>query len=161
MPALVTRLAVAAALIGLGAGLYFAWMRGNLLRVGRDQPGRVPGLDSLRPGVPAVLYFTTPECAVCRTTQRPALERLQSERRDRLQVIEVNAAEQTAIADYWGVLSVPTTFIIDPRGQPRRVNHGLASKDKLRRQLDEVEQEPLARRAERRDPAAVRAESRQ
>lgn len=160
MPAILIRLALAVALIGLGVFLYLGWNRWNLRRLGRGQPGRMPGLEELRPGVPAVLYFTTPECVVCRTTQRPALQRLQAERRDNLQVIEVNAAERTSVADYWGVLSVPTTFVIDSHGQPRRVNHGLASKDKLMRQLDEAELEPPARPAARRDPAAVRVESR-
>ena len=41
------------------------------------------------------------------------------------------------VADHWGVLSVPTTFIIDPQGQPRRVNHGLTSRSKLAVQLAE------------------------
>jgi hypothetical protein len=43
------------------------------------------------------------------------------------------------VADYWGVLSAPTTFIIDARGQPRAVNHGLASMEKLLRQLEASE----------------------
>ena len=31
---------------------------------------------------------------------------------------------------------MPTTFIIDAQGQPHHINHGLTSKEKLRRQLE-------------------------
>ncbi|HLE53485.1 MAG TPA: hypothetical protein VI755_15570, partial [Anaerolineales bacterium] len=44
-------------------------------------------------------------------------------------------------ADYWGVLSVPTTFIIDRRGRPRRVNHGVASAEKLFKQIEDVDRD--------------------
>jgi len=40
------------------------------------------------------------------------------------------------------VLSVPTTFIIDSQGRPRRVNHGVASAEKLLNQIEEVEGYP-------------------
>jgi hypothetical protein len=55
-----------------------------------------------------------------------------------LQVIEIDAVAQPDLADHWGVLSVPTTFIIDGYGQVRRVNHGVASADKLHAQIEEV-----------------------
>ncbi len=44
---------------------------------------------------------------------------------------------QPELADYWGVLSVPTTFVIDGQGQPRHINHGMTSQDKLRRQIED------------------------
>jgi len=37
---------------------------------------------------------------------------------------------QPEIASQWGVLSVPTTFVIDAQGNPRYVNHGVAPLDK-------------------------------
>jgi thioredoxin 1 len=101
-------------------------------------------LEGSRPGVPAVLYFTTPDCAVCKAAQRPALQRLRERLGEAVQVIEIDACEQPAVADYWGVLSVPTTFIIDAQGQPRAVNHGLASLEKLTRQLETLRPEPPA-----------------
>jgi hypothetical protein len=57
-------------------------------------------------------------------------------------VIEVDAAAQPELANYWGVLSVPTTFIIDRRGRPRRVNHGVSGADKLKKQIEVVEGRP-------------------
>jgi thiol-disulfide isomerase/thioredoxin len=99
---------------------------------------RVPGLERLRPGVPVLLYFTTPTCAPCKTVQRPAIERLQERIGEGLEVVEVDASSQPELASQWGVLSVPTTFIIDAQGNPRYVNHGVAPLDKLQRQFAEI-----------------------
>ena len=99
---------------------------------------RVPGLERLRPGVPVLLYFTTPTCAPCKTVQRPAIERLQERIGEGLEVVEVDASSQPELASQWGVLSVPTTFIIDAQGNPRYVNHGVAPLEKLQRQYAEI-----------------------
>lgn len=97
------------------------------------QQARKPGL--IPPGKPTILYFTTPDCTVCRTTQRPALARLQNLLGDQLQLIEINAYEKPELARDWGVLSVPTTFVLDNQGHPLHVNHGVTSTDKLLQQL--------------------------
>jgi thioredoxin 1 len=102
--------------------------------------GKRLGLESLKVGIPAVLYFTTPSCVPCKTVQRPALAQLQETLGERVQVIEIDASAHPHLADYWGVLSVPTTFIIDRRGRPRRINHGVAGAEKLQRQIEDVEQ---------------------
>jgi thioredoxin-like negative regulator of GroEL len=99
---------------------------------------RVSGLERNRPGVPVLLYFTTPTCAPCKTVQRPAIQRLQERIGERLEVVEVDASSQPELASQWGVLSVPTTFIIDAQGNPRYVNHGVAPLDKLQRQFAEI-----------------------
>jgi thioredoxin 1 len=121
-------------------GIYWAV---NWVIVARASSKRL-GLEDIRPGVPAILYFTTPTCVPCKTIQRPALARLQEQMMDSLQVIEIDAAARPELADYWGVLSVPTTFIIDARGRPRRVNHGVSSAEKLQRQVEEVDGRPIA-----------------
>ena len=99
---------------------------------------RTAGLESQRPHIPILLYFTTPSCAPCKTIQRPAIDRLQKITGERLQVIEVDAIDQPAIATRWGVLSVPTTFMIDANGHPRYVNHGAVSTNKLLQQFNEL-----------------------
>ena len=127
------------ALLIAGAGIGVYWVTNQVI-LARARGKRL-GLESIRPGVPAILYFTTPACAPCKTLQRPALARLKDRLGDGLQVIEVDASARPDLADYWGVLSVPTTFIIDRRGRPRRINHGVASAEKLFKQIEEVDRD--------------------
>jgi thiol-disulfide isomerase/thioredoxin len=128
------RLLIALGMLLVGLSLYRAI---NLLTLARAR-ARGSGLESVRQGVPVLLYFTTPTCAPCKTIQRPAIQRLQERIGERLEVVEVDAASQPEIASQWGVLSVPTTFIIDAQGNPRYVNHGVAPLDKLQRQFAEI-----------------------
>jgi thiol-disulfide isomerase/thioredoxin len=128
------RLIVLIVLSALAAPTYRLIRHWHARRVGQFA-SRDPLLATLRPGVPAILYFTSPTCIPCKTQQRPALQRLVSDLGDGVQVIEVNALEQPDAADRWGVLSVPTTFILDAQGQPREINYGIAGPDKLKRQL--------------------------
>ncbi len=135
---LLIRSGIAILIITVGVGLYLALNALRLMILRRANRQRVNlGLDDFRVGAPAILYFTTPDCAPCRTIQRPALEELHSQFGDRLQIIQIDASERMDLANQWGVLSVPTTFVIDARGQPRHVNNGVASAAQLRRQLGE------------------------
>lgn len=128
------------ALAGLAA--YWALNRFLLWRLKK----RPLGLEELQPGTLGILYFTTPDCQPCKTLQRPALQKLSEQLGGRLQILQVDATQRPDLADYWGVLSVPTTFIIDAYGQPRGINHGVASAEKLLRQLQAVDPS-LAQRA--------------
>jgi thiol-disulfide isomerase/thioredoxin len=93
-------------------------------------------LPALKPGIPAIVYFWSDTCAPCKMIQAPALRQLEDELgRDKVQVIAIDALRQTEAADAWGVLSVPTTFVLDRSGQARRVNHGVAYAEQLKRQI--------------------------
>jgi thiol-disulfide isomerase/thioredoxin len=129
--AILIRLAWAIGLIAVGIGLYWAVNHAILIR-NRD---RHLQLEGLQPGKPAILYFTTPTCAPCRTVQRPALNQVSASLGDGLQIIEIDAAAHLELASQWRVLSVPTTFILDAGGQPRHVNHGATGAEKLLQQL--------------------------
>jgi thioredoxin 1 len=156
LDSILLRALVAALLVLFGLAFYWSWNRYQLRRLGAARAGRLHGLEDLKSGVPGILYFTTPDCAVCLTTQKPALRRLQAELGESgVQVIEVDATVRPDLADYWGVLSVPTTFVIDTQGQPQHFNPGLASTEKLRSQLD------AARQPGRQAPAESQAHTRQ
>ncbi len=74
----------------------------------------------------------------CLTQQKPALQTLLSDLGEGVQVIEIDALADPDAASRWGVLSVPTTFVLDAQGQPRQVNYGVVGADKLRQQLQAV-----------------------
>ena len=134
MPEIVSRLIWALMIIALGMLVYWLVNRIILLRV----RGKTLGLESFQLGSPAILYFTTPDCVPCKTVQQPALRELQEWIGDGVQVIKVDAGERPDLANYWGVLSVPTTFLIDSKGRPRHVNHGAAHAEKLLKQLENI-----------------------
>lgn len=130
------RALLALAIGAAGFGLY--WTASRLLLRRAQRRVERSGLPFTPIGKPAILYFTTPECAPCKTIQRPALNRLQESLGDRLQVIEINAQECPDLASQYGVLSVPTTFIIDSGGSLRHVNRGVARAEILLRQVKSV-----------------------
>lgn len=131
---MVERVVFSLALLIVGVLVYRGFTRYQLRHVAAGQVTD-PVLQGLKPGIPAVVYFTTPMCIPCRTQQQPALARLQSELGDAVQIIKIDATENPDIADRWGVFSAPTTFILDGNGQPHDVNHGVADAGKLKRQL--------------------------
>ncbi|MCS7010239.1 MAG: thioredoxin family protein [Anaerolineales bacterium] len=124
-------LVVLVLLIGLLAAF---WLLNRFLL--RQAGSRLAEFSEYRPGLPAIVYFTTPTCAPCRTQQRPAIRRLQERLGNWFQVIEVDAGVRPDVAHRWGVMSVPTTFVFDAQGRPRYVNHGVVSAETLLKQLD-------------------------
>lgn len=88
------------------------------------------------PGVPTIVYFTTPTCAPCRLQQTPVFNKLQAEMdENRLRLIRIDATEDPDTAQRWGVFSVPTTFVLDSNGQPRNVHNGVVGLETLREEL--------------------------
>lgn len=129
---ILSRALIALAIAGVGIGVYELTNRTLLMRASRKN---YLGLESFQPGSPAILYFTTPSCVPCKTVQRPAIQSVQKKVENGLQVIEVDASAQPELANHWGVLSVPTTFIINKSGEPRHVNHGVTRAEKLLKQI--------------------------
>lgn len=131
------RLLITLFLLAVGGCAYHLFLRAQLQRTSALVQAD-PLLRDLKRGVPAIVYFTTPTCAPCRTIQSPALARLQNDYGDGIQIVRIDATEHPEDADRWGVFSAPTTFIIDSSGRTRAVNHGVADDQKLKRQLEEA-----------------------
>jgi len=83
-----------------------------------------------------IVYFTTPDCVACISAQKPALNQLKETLGNELEVIEINAYEKPELAKEWGVMSVPTTFILDANGVPFTVNYGVTPFKKLLEQIN-------------------------
>lgn len=131
---MVERLLAALLLLALGV-IAYRWLIWRQIKRTTALAPSDPLLSGLKPGIPTILYFTTPTCAPCKTQQTPALERLQQELGDAVQIVRVDATEHPDAAQRWGVFSAPTTFVLDPRGATLAVNHGVAEAGKLRQQL--------------------------
>lgn len=91
--------------------------------------------DLLEAARPLILAFSTPDCVPCRTAQKPVLEQLRQQYVGRVEVREVDATLRPALADRFGILTVPSTVVVGADGRVRAVNYGLALADKLAVQL--------------------------
>jgi thiol-disulfide isomerase/thioredoxin len=133
------RLLILLALVALAAIVYYGWrayQRRRLLRVAEQvAPPEVTQLvDGTRP---AILYFTTPECAQCRLQQAPILNQLAV--KVDVAVHKLDAVEQEALARFYGIMTVPTTVVLDPQLRPVAVNHGVAPLPKLLAQVGDFQ----------------------
>jgi len=125
------RFGLAISIIVLGALVYWLINQRLLVRASNN----VFTLFNQLPNKPVLVYFTTPDCAPCKTVQRPAIDRVSNLLGEKLEVIEIDAYEQPDLAKTWGVMSVPTTFVLDARGEARYVNNGVARVEKLLEQI--------------------------
>ncbi len=125
------RFALAVVIIGFGVFAYWCVNQRLLLKAQNN----ALSLFSKLPNKPVIVYFTTPDCAPCKTVQRPALHKLSDLMGDKLHVVEIDATQQPELAKQWGVMSVPTTFLLDARGEARYVNNGVTRMEKLMEQL--------------------------
>lgn len=87
---------------------------------------------------PAILAFSTPTCAECRVRQAPALEVVQAALGDTIHIVRVDALAQPEIASQFGVLTVPSSAVIDRTGRPIAMNHGFAPAERLIAQAREA-----------------------
>ena len=129
------RLVISAVLFALGLLAYKYLLHhqiGRLMAIRGDDPI----FNDLKPGIPSIVYFTTPNCIPCKTRQQPALAELVQFIGDQgVQVVKIDATENPETADRWGVLTAPTTFVLDKKHNVLAINHGIADAGKLRRQL--------------------------
>jgi thioredoxin 1 len=121
------------AIVIIGLGLFAYWLINQRLLI--RARNNVLTLFGKYPNKPVLVYFTTPDCIPCKTVQRPAIDRISNLLGEQLEVIEINAYEQPDLAKTWGVMSVPTTFVLDARGEARYVNNGVARAEKLLEQI--------------------------
>ncbi|GAC1462695.1 MAG: hypothetical protein PVS3B1_06260 [Ktedonobacteraceae bacterium] len=85
-----------------------------------------------------ILAFSSVDCHQCRTLQAPALQRVLQAREHAVRVVEVDATTEHELVRTYHVLTVPSTVILDAKGQAQAINYGFANVQRLLTQIDEV-----------------------
>lgn len=92
-------------------------------------------------GKPVLLYFSTLQCSVCKYQQAKDIKNIQkhfTKKGLELEVRKFDAGERVDLSDLFGVVTVPTTVILDDKGEIAAHNSGLAKKKVLIAQLEEI-----------------------
>lgn len=128
------RVLILLVVMGVALGLWQLWryyLARRLATLAKsDTPAVLAG--RLPPG-PAILYFTGAHCAQCRLQQTPILTQLTTAAPINLHTID--AVQEEQVARFYGVMTVPTTVILDRTHTPKAINHGLATLPQLRQQV--------------------------
>lgn len=90
------------------------------------------GTEHSATGQRRLLYFYGRHCPGCATQSR-LLDSLGEEMQERITRIDAEVMPELARA--YQVLTLPTTIVLDPKGQVAHINYGLAYKTKLEKQL--------------------------
>ena len=86
---------------------------------------------------PAVLYFRSDRCAPC-VPQARFLHQIQETFGEGLAIEKIDADIELEKTQRYGVITLPTTLVVDRNGVVRHANYGLADAGKLARQLETV-----------------------
>jgi len=90
-------------------------------------------------GKPTLLYFTGDYCAVCEFQQSPIVQKVQARFGDSVVVETFDVACYPNPAKHYKVLTLPTTVVLNPRGEVVHINYGVANQAKLEEQLLSIE----------------------
>lgn len=131
---MVERILILLMVVGIALGLWQGWRYYQAKRLGQMAKSSAPAVlaERLTPG-PTVLYFTGPHCAQCRLQQTPILTQLTAAATVNLHTID--AVQEEELARFYGVMTVPTTVLLDRSHTPKAINHGLTSLPQLRQQV--------------------------
>ncbi|HEY3063864.1 MAG TPA: thioredoxin family protein [Chloroflexota bacterium] len=100
-----------------------------------DQQGHtmLAQLGAQADGRPTIVTFSTPSCAACHTAQAPAVAHAAAH--NNVRVIDIDAAQQPDVARAFGIMTVPSTAVLDASGKVTALNHGFTPSQQLVRQL--------------------------
>lgn len=128
------RLLILLVVMSVAFGLWQLWRyyQARRLTALAQSGAPAPLAERLAPG-PTVLYFTGAHCAQCRLQQTPILTQLTAATPVNLHTID--AVQEEQVARFYGVMTVPTTVLLDRTHTPKAINHGLASLPQLRQQV--------------------------
>lgn len=123
---------LALGVVVLGVAAAWVGLRWNFRKTVRRGAGDLVVQDG---GFPVVLAFSTADCVPCKTVQKPALDELRGRFSGQVQVREVDATIEPALARRFGILTVPSTVVIGAQGAIVAVNQGPVGWETLAGQL--------------------------
>ena len=132
---MIERVVLTAVLLSVGFVIYRLY-HARLKARAQHQIAQVSDVLMIDNTLPIIMYFTTPDCMVCRYQQQPALDRLKADLGPCVEIVRVDATEDSELAQRWGVMTVPMTFVLRSTGETNAVNYGFADEHKLRAQLE-------------------------
>jgi hypothetical protein len=129
------RLLILLVILVVGAIVYMLWRIWQGTRLQRLTYHESPDIVRKTIGAqgPAILYFTAADCTQCHYRQAPILSELTQEHA--ITVHRLDAARQEELVRHYGIMTVPSTVILNKDLQPAAINHGLALRPHLDEQL--------------------------
>jgi thioredoxin 1 len=85
-------------------------------------------------GQPTLLYFRSDSCGTC-PAQARYLDQLVDKENGRFAIQSIDVDIEPEKAKQYGVMTLPTTMILDTTGQVKEINYGLTPSHKLQKQL--------------------------
>lgn len=125
--------------LGVALALLVAWL---ILRTPGDTFASAAELEArLRSGQPTVVEFYSNRCSIC-LVSKPKVDRLEQDLVGQARVMRLNIGDPTgsALATRWGVVGVPTFFVLDGAGQIVYVQAGAPDVQKIHSVIDQMAQ---------------------
>jgi thiol-disulfide isomerase/thioredoxin len=138
--------AIAVVLVGVIAGARW-WSQRRLVKL-RAIPAdrRWEILGAAPDGRPAIVAFSTPACAVCRSAQQPALDAVERQLAGQVRILKIDLADRPELATQFGVMTAPTTVVLASDGRIGSYNHGFAPAEQLAAQVSALGVAPMPAR---------------
>ena len=124
---LLERLLIIGILTVMGTGAFLVFKQWQLNRINQ-------GTTAFAGGKPVLLYFRSDSCGTCPTQSR-YLDKLMAGENGRYTIQSINVDTEPDKAKQYGVMTLPTTMILDTSGQVKEINYGLTPSHKLEKQL--------------------------
>lgn len=121
------RVTIVILLILIGTAVYWAFKQQHMRRLRID----------LAPDRPTLLYFRSETCSPC-MTQAHYLEILEKKFQDKFALQKIDTDLEPEKAAKYGVFTLPTTLVVDQRGEVKYINYGLTNTFRLSQQLERI-----------------------
>jgi len=130
---IIERIIITGILFLLGAGSFVVFKQMHVGRLNRETA--VSAITSF--ATPTLLYFRSDTCVAC-PTQGRYVEEVANGWNGRIVIHKIDTDTEPETAQRYGVMTLPTTILVDHTGSVRDVNYGLTNAHKLNKQVARI-----------------------